>query len=171
MRSLTLLVALVSLPSSLLAEERAPKWVADLSSNDGQERVGATKAAFDLGERALPALRAAGAKQISPSGPLATGRIDMVYSLIEGLRPNPPHARAGYSANGFGLHVEKKVTREEVVGLGEKHGFKLSSEFRTDSSPSCYVQITSGKSLAEVIRAILLGESRVISVNLNYFEK
>lgn len=141
--------------------------VADLKSADGAKRIASTKELFRQGKGVLPDLKQAGAKQISPFGTIQTRRLDMVFSLIEGLKPSP--RRAGYKSNSFGLHLENGITEDEVVQMGKKHGFVLEGELR-NGVPNCYVRLVNGKSLAEVLRAVLTGEPKVTSVNLNYFE-
>ena len=157
------------------------KFITDLSSEDGQVKVAATKAIFALGKDALDPLAKAGAKQISPFRPdltcsmcsLAsniTRRIDMVYSLLEGLKPNPVSARKGYELDGFGISVEKDCTQEDVAKIGERHGFTIDENYSSPSgTPSCYVQLKPGKNLADVLKAVLSEEPKVISVNLIYF--
>ena len=170
-RCLSLLVFLLCAVSSLPAKDEPPRWVADLSSEDGQKRIAATRTAFEKGKDALEPLRAAGAKQISPYGQVATRRIDMVYSLLDGLKPNPPGGRAGYVGDSFGIHVAKGCAREDVVKLGAKYGFAITGPFNADGVPTCYVRLTGGKGLVEVIKALLMNEPQVVSATLNYFEK
>jgi hypothetical protein len=133
-------------------------------------RVAATKAIFAFGKAALEPLARAGAKQVSPFGTINTRRIDMVYLLLDGLKPNPAPARAGYRPDGFGIRVEKDCTREDTARMGEKFGFTVSGTFAPDTTPSCYVKLKAGRNLAEVLEAILSEAPKVISVSLNYFE-
>ena len=144
--------------------------IADLSSADGPKRLAATKALFALDGNALEPLKQAGAKQISPFGTIDTSRLDMVYSLLDGLKPNPPGKRAGYTPNGLGLRVEAGCTRDEVAKMGVKYGFEISGVFTADGVPNCYVTLKAGKVLADVLKAVLAGEEKVVSANLNYFE-
>lgn len=157
-----------SKPASAPADVK--KLIADLSSDSGPKRVAATKALFALGREALEPLKEAGAEQVSPFGVADTRRIDMVYSLLDGLKPNPVPPRAGYRTDGFGLRVEPDCTRDELKKMGEKYGFTLAGDYRADGRPSCYVKLAAGKDLVDVLEAILSEEPRVISVNLNYFE-
>ncbi len=156
-----------SQPASVATDVK--KLIADLSSDDGQKRVAATKALFALGQEALDPLKEAGAKQISPLSTADTRRLDIVYSLLDGLKPTPVAPGAGYKPDSFGLRVED-CTRDDLVAMGKKYGFTLTGDYRADGRPSCYVKLTAGKDLAEVLRAILSAEPRVISVNLNYYE-
>jgi hypothetical protein len=151
------------------AQPDIAKLIGDLSSDDGQVRADATKAIFALGKDALEPLKKAGAKQISPSGTISTRRIDMVYSLLEGLKTNP-NRQSGYATNGFGLRVTKDCTQKDVAKMGETFGFTISGNFAAENTPSCYVTLKPGKKLADVLKAILSEEPKVISVNLNYFE-
>ena len=141
-----------------------------LSSDDGKMRAGATWELFALGKDALVPLEKAGAKQISPFGTIDTRRIDMVYSLIAGLKPVAPGAKAGFTFESFGLRVTKDCTADDLAKMGREYNFTLSGEFRPDAVPSCYVQLKAGV-LAKVLKAILSNEPKVISVNLNYVEQ
>ncbi|MCG3179997.1 MAG: hypothetical protein BIFFINMI_02351 [Phycisphaerae bacterium] len=142
----------------------------DLGSDDGDRRIAATRALLAMDKDALEPLRKAGAKQVSPVGTISTRRMDMVYSLLEGLRPNPHGARAGYASDGFGLRVDAGCTREEVVRMGVKYGFAIQGQFTPNACPTCYAKLQPGRKLADVLRAVLSDEPKVISVNLNYFE-
>jgi hypothetical protein len=146
--------------------------IADLSSEDGTVKVAATKAIFALGKDALEPLKKAGAKQVSPFGTIGSRRIDVVFSLLGGLKPNPVGGRAGYKTDSFGLHVEWGCgcTQENVVKMGERHGFVISGDYRADSTPTCYVKLKPGKNLADVLKAVLSEEPQIISVSLSYFE-
>ncbi len=158
---------------ALRADEKKPDWdalVEDLTSEDGKTRVRATKAIFEQGEKAIAPLKKAGAKQITPTGTIRTRRLDMVYSLLRGLKPTPKGAKAGYMSGSFGLHVAKGVKRKDVAAMGTRYGFDPSRHFNANHRPACYVRLTKGKKLAEVIKQVLLREPTIVSVNLNYFE-
>jgi hypothetical protein len=161
--------AAASQPSS---QPDISKLITDLSSEDGQVKVTATKAIFALGKDALEPLAKAGAKQVSPFGTISTRRIDIIYSLLDGLKPNLVPARAGYRMDGFGLRVEWGCgcTVDDVKKMGERHGFVIIGPFDAAATPSCYVKLKAGKNLADVLKAILTSEPQVISVNLSYFE-
>ena len=148
------------------------KLVADLDSRDGQVRTAATKQLFSYGKAVLPELKKAGAKQVAPSGCTVDGtrRLDAVSSLLEGLPPNSPGARGGYSTNSFGLHVVPGTSAEDVARIGQKYGFTVSGAFRPDGRPNAYVKLAPGKSLAEVLKRLLAEEQGVMTINLNYFE-
>jgi hypothetical protein len=147
------------------------KLLAALDAANGKERAAATAEIFRRGKDALPALRKAGAKQVAPiGGTTATRRLDIVFSLLEGLPPNVPGALAGYRTDSFGLHVADKTTAADVVALGKKYGFTLAGDFRDDGRPNCYVQISKG-SLPEVLTRLLSAEPNVTTVNLNYFDR
>jgi len=144
--------------------------IADLSSDDGERRVAATRVVHLRRDTALEPLRNAGAKEIAPFGTISTRRIDMVYSLLKGLGKNPADGRAGYRLDSFGLHVKTGATRGDVVQMGKRHGFTLTGSFRPDGRPNCYVTLAKGKILEDVLWAVLLIEPSVVTANLNYFE-
>jgi len=168
-----LVVRVLAAQSAATTRPDVANLIFDLSDDDGQVRLAATKAIFALGKDAIEPLQKCGAKQVSPFGSIITRRIDMVYSLLDGLKPNQP-ARgpkdaSGYLLDGFGIRVEKGVTGEDVAKMGEKYGFVISGKFRADSRPQCIVNLKPGKNLADVLKAILLDEPKVISVNLIYY--
>src|SRR5262249_40879418 len=111
-------------------------------------------------------------RQVAPLGASVDGtkRLDMVYSVIEGFPPNPPKARAGFRTNAFGLHVEKGTTAKDIQKICQKHKCTLVGKFNEEFRPSCYLQVGSGQSLEGVIQQILSTESKVITINLNYFD-
>ncbi|MCX7993699.1 MAG: hypothetical protein N2651_08525 [Fimbriimonadales bacterium] len=135
-----------------------------LSSKDGRERAAATKELFRRGRRIAPDLRKAGAKPIATVSP---PRLDVVYSLIQGL------PQGNYRTDSFGLHMEPKTSREEVEALGEKYSFVLPPEepFDTRYAPNCYVRLRRGVQLEAILRALLSNEPKVVTVNLNYYER
>ena len=152
-------------------ETKMKELILDLSSENGQRRIGATKAIFDQGKAALAPLREAGAKQIAPTGGTVGGtrRLDIVYSVIEGFPPNAPKARAGYKTDSFGLHVENGTTEEDIQTLCRKYKCTLDGKFTAEGRPNCYLQIRQAKSLEAVIQQILSTEPKVTTINLNYF--
>jgi hypothetical protein len=148
------------------------KLVNDLDSADGNVRVTATKEIFLRGKEALAALKEAGANQVAPTGGTAnTRRLNIVYSLIEGLPPTPQKALAGYKTDSFGLHVVPGTTAEDVVEMGKKYGFKVDGSFKDVHSPSCYVRLAKDKALAEVLQRLLTEEPKIRTINLNYFDR
>ncbi len=149
------------------------RLIADLASADGKVRAAATGEIFARGKGVLPELKKAGAKQIAPFGGTVDGarRLDAVYSLLEGLPPNLLGARSGYKTDGFGLHVVKGTTAEDVARLGKNYGFTLDGTFRADGRPNCYVKLAPGKTLDEVLRRVLAEVPAVATTNLNYFEQ
>jgi hypothetical protein len=182
----SLFAVMFTFVAATLAEPAAPppatqpdvaRLIAALSSDNGATRASATKAIFAMGKDALEPLAKAGAKQVAPMGTIASTRIDVVYSLLDGLKPTPPRARAGYAANGFGLTVEKGCTSADVAAMGRKHGFAMdknndgTDKFDADGFPQCYVQLSGDRKLADVLTAVLSEEPKVITVNLNYFEE
>jgi len=90
----------------------------------------------------------------------------MVYSLLDGFKPNPVNLPRGYHAGEFKLIVEKGCTVEDVKKMGERHGFTIPQNFALNS----HAFLGRGKNLAETIKAILTSEPQVITVNLSYFE-
>ena len=153
------------------AKDANVKEIVDqLSSDDGQRRVEATKALFDEGKDALDWLRKSGAKQIAPVGTIKTRRLDIVYSVLAGFGKNPADGLSGYMTDSFGLHLEKGVTRADVIKMGRKHGFTLTDSLTPAGRPTCYVTLTKGKNLNAVIKSVLVSEPTVVSINLSYFE-
>jgi len=147
--------------------------IREMSSVDGNARVIATAELFRRGKDVLPDLKKAGARQVAPFGASVDGtrRLDMVYSVLEGFPPNVPTARAGYTTNSFGLHVEKDTAAEVIQKICQKYKCTLVGEFNAEFRPSCYLQIGQGQSLEAVIQQILTTEPKVTTINLNYFEK
>ena len=147
--------------------------IGDLGSTDGGKRTAATSEIFLRGKAVLPELKKAGAKQVAPTfeGVGGIRRLDVVYSILEGLPPNQPNALAGYITNSFGLHVEKDTTEEEFQKLCKLHGCTPLGKFDATSNSGCYVQIDQGKSLEGTIRQILSTETKVTTINLNYFDR
>ena len=146
------------------------KLITDLSSDDGKVRVAATKAIFALGKDALEPLKKAGAKQITPSGPESERRIDIVYSLLDGLKENPVGHHTGYRTGSFDVRVEKGCTQQDVAEMGENYGFTICGPFTPDSTPSCCVQVRLDKNFGDVLKTVLSEEPKFISVKLNYFD-
>lgn len=144
------------------------KWIADLSSADGKTRIAATKALFALGEDALVPLKQAGAKQITPKpGGTLGGRIDIVYSLLEGLTHDPV-AKAGYRADFFLLEVDKGLTADDMTKMGQRCGFTIKARNFTPDG-YCGAYPLAGKEFVAVLKAILSDEPTVISVQLTYY--
>lgn len=136
-----------------------------LPSDDRVARTAATKELFRRGKKILPQLREAGAKPIATIRP---SRLDVVYSLIEGLEKNLKPA--SYRADSFGIHLEPGVKRKDLLRMGEEHGFSVPANLNIpeDSFPTLYVQLQPGKDLELVLRSLLTTERQVITVNLNY---
>lgn len=134
-----------------------------LQSEDGATRVAATRELFRRGKAVLPQLRKAGAKPMTTIRP---PRLDVVYSLIQGLNPG------NYRDDSFGIHLESGAKREEVLHMEAEYGFSIPPDFqvRSDKFPSVYVELQPGKNLESVLKNLLASESLIITVNLNYFE-
>jgi hypothetical protein len=142
------------------------KLIADLSSADGQARVAATKAIFALGKDALEPLKKAGAKQITPKPTGGTGgRIDAVYSLLDGLHQDPVE---GYRTDAFLLQVAKECTVEDVLKMGERDGFTIKVRNGINDG-YCAAFPKANKDFAEILKALLANEPQVVSVGLMYF--
>ncbi len=144
--------------------------IADLA--DADKRVAATAELFRRGNEVLPDLKKAGAKQVAPMGATVGGtkRLDMIYSIIDGFPVNPPDAKGGYKITSFGLHVVKGTTAEELLKICKKHQCTIVGKFDAETQPSCYLEIGQDQSLLVVIQQILSTESKVTTINLNYFE-
>jgi RNA polymerase sigma factor (sigma-70 family) len=154
----------VEKPAAQLDKLSVEQLVADLDSADGAKRVAATKEIFRRGKAILKDLQKAGAK---PAQTIQPPRVDMVYSLLEG-------SFAGrYTTGHFGIHLNPGVTRKDVNEMGKKYSFSLGEDrlFHDNGHPNCYVALAAGKSLTDVLRQILTEEPRVVTVNLNYFER
>lgn len=146
--------------------------IADLGSGDGAKRATATKEIFRRGKAVLPDLKKAGAKQLAPAGgTLHARRLDMVYSVLEGLPPDQPNTQVGYLTDVFGLYVEKGTTKEEILAMSKKYGCKVNGKFNLEGRPSCNFGIGKGQSLEAVIQQVLADEAKVISINLQYVER
>ena len=156
------------------------KLIDDLDSADGQVRIAATKEIFRRGAPVLPGLKKAGAKQIAPFGPMVdvdkdgrqfchTPRLDMVYSLLEGLPPNK--TLSGYGTDQFAINAIKGTTRKEIEEMGKACGFSIKDEplaFKANGNPTCYVSLGKGKTLAGVLKRVLTEEPKVTTLNLYY---
>ncbi|MEY9607014.1 hypothetical protein ABIF74_011767 [Bradyrhizobium japonicum] len=150
-------------PLQNAASSKISDLAVQLDSGTGAQRVQAASAIISRGVSAVPELLAAGAQ---PMSGLSPRRIDVLYSILSGQR------EGRYRANSFGLHVETGTTIEEIVALGERHGFVLPKDqfVEASNSPCCYVMIREGRELWEVLTALLSREAKVTTVNLNYVE-
>lgn len=139
-----------------------------LASTDKTKRLEATKTLFKLDRQALEALTKAGATTATTEGPrgLSNRRLDMVFTLIVGL----PAKSDRYRSTSFGLFMEKDTTREQMLEMGKKYGFRVDN-FDLDHYPSCWVQLTGQGNLQQVMREVLMNEPDVITVRLNYVEQ
>ena len=152
-----------------VAGDRAAKTVASLlrlaNGPDPAARLSASRELFRRGAGILPELVRAGAK---PMTTLSPQRGDVIYSLLNGLL-----SARRTAPDSFGLHVDANVTERDIQRIGLARGFQLTpySECRQDTSPTCYVHLRPGKTLAPVLKDILMNEPRVKTVNLNYVER
>jgi hypothetical protein len=138
-------------------------FVSDLSADKADKRVASTALVLSKGVAALPALRDAGAK---PMSGLQPRRLDVIYSILSAER------EARFRTDEFGLHVEPGTGRADILAMGERHGFILPDGEAVDAGswPSCYVRLREGRDLWDVLGQVLAGESKVLTVNLNYVE-
>ena len=140
--------------------------IADLSSDDGAKRVAATKQLLALGANAVDPLAEAGAQQLTPKCQLAeVRRLDAVYTLLDGLHQN---ASEGYRTDLFLVRVEKDCTVEEVSKIAARCGFTIKARNGINDG-YCGAFPQDQKNLAGILKAILSGEPKVISVQLTYF--
>jgi hypothetical protein len=153
-------------PVTAIAGQMSQMTVASLlrlaNGSDPAARLSATQERFRRGPAIRPQLERAGSKPISTVSP---ARGDVIYTLLGG-RLSTENA----APKSFGLHVDANLTASGVQKIGRAHGFRLDpgSQCRPDLSPICYVDLLPGKNLAAVLREILMTESHVSTVNLNY---
>jgi hypothetical protein len=139
-------------------------WIADLASEDGGKRLAATREIFRLGKDALPALEKAGAKLIVPShGRKPPPRLHAVYSLLKGLPVNKPWPL--YKSDCAYLFLARGWTKPELFALGKRVGFRVLICERP-GWPDAEVQVDGKRTPAEVMKAVLITDPKVVSVNL-----
>jgi RNA polymerase sigma factor (sigma-70 family) len=139
--------------------------VTELESADGATRLSATKDLFARGKDAIADLEKAGAKSLLPARPGIPRRLDVVYSLLKGLPDNP--LGTGAESNCFGLHLDVLQTQADVERMGKQYGFSIRGDFSKTGSLKCFVTPEKGKKLPDVMRAVLTGEAKVITLQLN----
>jgi hypothetical protein len=156
--------SLVSSPLQNLASSKISDLAAQIDLGAGSQRVLAASEVLGRGVSAVPDLLAAGAQ---PMSGLSPRRIDVLYSILSGQR------EGRYRTNSFGLHVVPGTTKEEIVALGERHGFVVPNDqsIETSNAPCCYVTIRDGREMWEVLAGLLSREAKVATVNLNYVEQ
>ncbi len=127
------------------------------------ERMAILNAILDRGYSALPELKAAGAKPMTTISP---PMIDILYTLIS----KRPEGRI--RTTSFGLHVEPRTTRQQVIEIGRRWGFILrdGDPFDPSMSPSCYVTLAQGVELLPILEKLVRSEPAVNGVNFNYVE-
>jgi hypothetical protein len=153
-------------PASRPVSTKVKELVADLASADGNKRVAATAQVFAAGSSIVASLADAGAKQITPTCKLAeVRRLDAVYSLLDGLRQD---AVEGYRTDAFLLYVEKDCAIGEVSKIGERCGFTIKAHNGVNDG-YCAAFPEKGKDFAGILKMILSGEPKVVSVQLMYF--
>lgn len=137
--------------------------VAQIASGPASQRTQAMAEVLSRGVAIVPELLSAGAQ---PMSGLSPRRIDVLYSILSG------HREGRYRTSSFGLQVEPETTRQEIVAMGERHGFVLPDDQLIDpaNSPCCYVMLRQGDDLWDVLGRILSTEAKVTTVNLNYVE-
>lgn len=137
--------------------------IQDLSSQDGEKRLAATRKILELDERALKSLEDALAE--SECGK-SSSRIEIVYRLLGGL--NIFHMKLdenqsmGVSRDRFSLKVEDGCGLDDVKTMGKKYGFSVTS--RSDSS--WLVKLDEGKNIKDVIKNVLSNEPKVVTIAL-----
>jgi hypothetical protein len=138
-------------------------WIADLASPDGDKRVAATRKILSLGQDALPELQKAGGKPIVPSHSRKhPSRLDAVYSLLKGLPANKPWPL--YKSDCLYLFLAPGWTKPELFALGKRVEFRVLICERP-GWPDAEVQV-SKRTIAEVMKAVLVTDPKVVSVNL-----
>jgi hypothetical protein len=140
------------------------RWIADLSSEDGNKRIVATRAILRLGKDVLPALEKAGARLIVPShNRKHPARLDAVYSLLKGLPANRPWPL--YKSDCAYLFLARGWTKPELFALGKRVGFRVLICERP-GWPDAEVQVVGKRTPAEIMKAVLITDPKVVSVNL-----
>jgi RNA polymerase sigma factor (sigma-70 family) len=150
-----------------MADRPIEQLIADLDSEDGVVRVAATKELIKRGKDALPDLQRAGARQLGVAN-AAPRRLDMVYSLLEGL-PDPA-PRSGYRTDRLNIYVTKDCTKEEVAEWGMQFGFTPFDICYSSQPPHCGALLAEGKTLSDVLQALLMSEPKIVTVQLGYWE-
>lgn len=145
--------------------------IRELDSSDGKAQASATKLVFLYGKKALEPLRKAGAKQVSPNKTESLRRIDMVYSLIDGLKweKDSPDNIVGLDKHRLKLDLKEGVTKEDIKRLGEKYGFEETRKYWKAPRPHVFVKLDARKNMEDVIRALLVNEPGVNTVAFEYW--
>lgn len=132
------------------------------AKNLGYQRLVATRELLQRGKSILPALKLAGAKPMATTRP---SRLDVIYTLIEGIEPG------AYRQDSLGIHFEPTLSREGLVDMGRRQGFVVpeNSIHQKTESPMVYVTLNPRMRLEDVMRNILIEEPTVTTLNLNYF--
>lgn len=145
------------------SEMPTSRLISLLESKAGTYRAAASAELLRRGRSALP--------EFGPEKPDSflvahPSRIEVIRHLIKGLEPG------NYLKDSFGLYVERKIDRQEIISMGKRRGFVLEEKqaFGFDHAPNCYVVLEPGRDLATVLQDVLAGEPDVISVSLNLFE-
>jgi hypothetical protein len=141
--------------------------IVHLDAGEGTLRAAATSELFRRGRRVLAVFEQQGAR---PMETITPPRRDVVMTLIAGLDKS---VQAPFRRNSFGLHLDPNVTRDQVVQMGRRHGFRLpdGAALRADAAPSVYVELSGDARLENVLQAVLSSEPSVRTVNLNYTER
>src|SRR5262249_44229842 len=139
-------------------------WIADLASEDGAKRVAATREIFRLGNRALDALQRAGARPITSEPSTAPRRLDIVYTLLNGLPPIKHHT--GHKDSTFGVYLVNGWQHAELARVGRQLGFTPMPTPQYAGKPHSVVMIDRDRNLAEVMKAVLTTDPSVVTVTL-----
>ncbi|MFB3893483.1 MAG: hypothetical protein ACE15C_15830 [Phycisphaerae bacterium] len=167
--------ATASAPASQAASAPAgaakiKELIANLASEDGRKRTAATADLFSLGNAALEPLKQAGAFQLTPqaqSRQIEARRMDLVYSLLDGLRQDPVK---GFRTDAILLRVENDCTVDDVADMGKRLGFTLKRGATVTDGWIAALPADAAK-FSELLKALLTNERKVIEVHLLYFSK
>lgn len=132
--------------------------IAMVRGSNGVDRVSATRELFRRGPKVAADLVAAGARRMFGVVP---SREDVIYTLLSGLPSTE------WKTESLGLHFDSSITKEAVDRMGLRYGFRLEegSSFSPNSAPTCYIHLLRGRSVAAVMRELLVGEPDLKTIN------
>ncbi len=149
---------------------RIKELIANLASDDGRKRTAASVELLSLGNAALEPLKQAGAFQLTPQAQnrqIQARRMDLVYSLLDGLRQDPVK---GFRTDAILLRVENNCTVDDLADMGKRLGFTLKRGVTVIDGWIAVLPADAGK-FSELLKALLTNERKVIEVHLLYFSK
>src|SRR5262245_867051 len=161
-------------PEKDLGKVSVEDLVRDLSSEDGAQRVSASRELLRRGKEILNDLEKAGAKEVLPivaptNKQPATRHLDLVYSLIRGLPRVDAKSQMGIRQDRITLRLKKGVTWAEFDRMARQYRFGLHCEtldmFQPDASTICDV-VTTQNTLEQAVEEILTTEPRVETIDL-----